>query len=88
MFSTASSRRTYLSLFVVEPPETPLLSVAGRRVAGGVLKPLLEGDTLVLTCTVEGGVPPPSVTWIRDGKVSVLGEVGGERQQLKEKLVK
>ena len=56
---------------MVEPPGTPVLSVEGRRVSGGVLEPLQEGHALVLTCTVEGGVPPPSVTWTRDGQVSV-----------------
>lgn len=70
--SPASSRRTYLSLWVVEPPGTPVISVAGRRVTGGVLEPLQEGDTLALSCTVKGGVPPPSLTWIRDGQVSVV----------------
>lgn len=68
--SPASSRRTYLSLWVVEPPGIPLVTVGGRRVVGGVLKPLQEGDNLALICTVEGGVPPPSLTWFRDGQVS------------------
>lgn len=29
----------------------------------GSVGPLLEGDTLRLTCRARGGLPPPTVTW-------------------------
>ncbi|KAK3855244.1 hypothetical protein Pcinc_038343 [Petrolisthes cinctipes] len=65
----ASSRRTHLSLWVVEPPSQPILRVGDRRVMDGVLGPLQEDTALAITCTVAGGVPPPSVEWKRDGEV-------------------
>ncbi|KAK8374313.1 hypothetical protein O3P69_010992, partial [Scylla paramamosain] len=84
----ASTRRTYLSLWVVEPPGTPQLSVGGRRLTGGALEPLQESHALVLTCSVEGGVPPPQVVWTRNGQVldteveSRLGDVTVNRLTL------
>ncbi|ROT68269.1 putative sidestep protein, partial [Penaeus vannamei] len=64
-----SSRRTHLSLHVVELPGQPVLRVGGQRATDGVLGPLQEGTALAITCSVSGGVPPPKVVWKRQEKI-------------------
>ncbi|KAK8382161.1 hypothetical protein O3P69_015253 [Scylla paramamosain] len=68
-FRIATSRRTHLSLHVVVPPDAPILKAGGQRATDGVLGPLQEGTSLEITCSVAGGVPPPTVVWKRDGEV-------------------
>ncbi|XP_047494051.1 nephrin-like [Penaeus chinensis] len=65
----SSSRRTHLSLHVVELPGQPVLRVGGQRATDGVLGPLQEGTALDITCSVSGGVPPPKVVWKRQEKI-------------------
>ncbi|XP_068209554.1 nephrin-like [Palaemon carinicauda] len=68
-FRIASSRRTHLSLQVVVPPEEPVLRVGGQRVTDSVLGPLQEESPLAITCSVAGGVPPPSLIWMRHKQI-------------------
>ncbi|XP_042872413.1 nephrin-like [Penaeus japonicus] len=68
-FRIASSRRTHLSLHVVELPGQPVLRVGGQRATDGVLGPLQEGTALAITCSVSGGVPAPKVVWKRQEKI-------------------
>ncbi|KAK8389928.1 hypothetical protein O3P69_012853 [Scylla paramamosain] len=66
----SSSRRTHMTLLVVEPPEPPQLRVEGEDwPPANLLGPLQEGGAVDLTCTVVGGVPPPVVVWRRDEEV-------------------
>nr|XP_053628639.1 nectin-4-like [Cherax quadricarinatus] len=68
-FRIASSRRTYLSLQVVVPPGQPVLRIGGQRVTNEVLGPFQEGASLVITCSVAGGEPPPDLVWMREDEV-------------------
>lgn len=77
--SSASSRRTHLTLVVVVPPSPPQMRVGGELwPAGGLLGSLQEGGRLEVTCTVVGGVPRPAVVWRRDDEVSG-GRADGEK---------
>nr|XP_045598924.1 synaptogenesis protein syg-2-like [Procambarus clarkii] len=54
--------------------------VAGQRITEGVLGPLQEGSSLTITCSVVGGIPPPSLVWKKHNKVlesTVESRTGG-----------
>ncbi|XP_071527602.1 neural cell adhesion molecule 1-like isoform X2 [Panulirus ornatus] len=51
-----------LTIYVV-PSRLVVLDANSHPVHGGVLRSLMEGDTLTLYCIASGGRPPPEVTW-------------------------
>ncbi|KAF2367275.1 CD80-like immunoglobulin C2-set [Trinorchestia longiramus] len=69
-FRIASSRSTHLTLQVVVPPSNPILQVEGRLLKpSDKIGPLLEGQSLKISCLVEGGKPPPSLIWYRGEEI-------------------
>ncbi|CAN7939934.1 unnamed protein product, partial [Ixodes hexagonus] len=49
------------------PPDTPGIRDKFGNKVGKVAGPYREGESLTLTCEVNGGVPEPAVTWWRNG---------------------
>ncbi|XP_018020507.1 hemicentin-2 [Hyalella azteca] len=69
-FRIASSRSTHLTLQVVVPPSNPILQVEGKLLKpADKIGPLLEGQSLKITCLVEGGKPSPSLIWYRGEEI-------------------
>ncbi|XP_058796760.1 hemicentin-1-like isoform X2 [Phymastichus coffea] len=63
------TRNRHVNLTVVVPPQSPVIYTSGRTLAHSV-QPFNEDSELVLICEVQGGSPPPKVTWYRDGKLT------------------
>ena len=58
-----------VDLAVNMPPEKPVILDSRGREVGRRLGPYRLGQTLVVSCSVLGGRPPPSVTWWRESQV-------------------
>ncbi|KPJ18060.1 Nephrin [Papilio machaon] len=62
-FLLSPTRNTGVNLTVIVLPSEPFfLDELGNTVTNKT-RPYYEGDTLVLTCLVIGGRPPPKITW-------------------------
>ncbi|XP_041969365.1 Fc receptor-like protein 5 isoform X1 [Aricia agestis] len=62
-FLLAPTRNIGVNLTVIVPPSRPFfLDELGNKV-GSKIGPYHEGDTLVLSCLVIGGRPPPKISW-------------------------
>nr|XP_053641244.1 protein turtle-like [Cherax quadricarinatus]XP_053641245.1 protein turtle-like [Cherax quadricarinatus] len=68
-FKSSPTRNTGVRLLVVVPPQrVSILNSEGVEV-NGVIGPYSLGSSLVLTCQVTGGRPPPVVTWWHEGSL-------------------
>ena len=52
---------------IAVPPEKPVIMDLTGREVGRRLGPYKEGESVVVTCSVLGGRPSPTVTWWRWG---------------------
>ncbi|KAG4067835.1 hypothetical protein HA402_010521, partial [Bradysia odoriphaga] len=62
-FQNSPTRNHRINLTVIVPPHQILVYDASGRDVAGTVGPLLEGDSLVVTCEVRGGRPEPAVAW-------------------------
>ncbi|KAL3207751.1 hypothetical protein MRX96_039541 [Rhipicephalus microplus] len=71
LFANDAQRNSTVHFVVVVPPETPVIRDKFGNKVGKVAGPYREGESLTLTCEVNGGkcfcVPEPTVTWWRNG---------------------
>ncbi|KAH7963136.1 hypothetical protein HPB52_019724 [Rhipicephalus sanguineus] len=71
LFGNGAQRNSTVRFVVVVPPETPVIRDKFGNKVGKVAGPYREGESLTLTCEVNGGkcfrVPEPTVTWWRNG---------------------
>ncbi|XP_064455772.1 hemicentin-2-like isoform X2 [Ornithodoros turicata] len=74
-FSGGAIRNSTVQLLVVVPPEAPVIRDKYGVKVGKVAGPYREGESLSLTCEVNGGVPEPTVSWWRNGTELVRGTV-------------
>ncbi|XP_022704270.1 hemicentin-2-like isoform X1 [Varroa jacobsoni] len=67
-FKKERTRNYQVHLKVILPPNEPIISDQNREIlpSKSVIGPYNEGDKLILVCQVEGGNPPPVVTWWRE----------------------
>ncbi|XP_075537325.1 roundabout homolog 3-like [Dermacentor variabilis] len=66
-FASGAQRNSTVRFVVVVPPETPVIRDKFGNKVNKVAGPYREGESLTLTCEVNGGVPEPTVTWWRNG---------------------
>lgn len=74
-FAAGTLRNTTVRLLVIVPPDTPVIRDKYGAKVGKVAGPYREGESLTLTCEVNGGVPEPTVSWWRNGTDVVRGTV-------------
>ncbi|XP_030745151.1 hemicentin-1 [Sitophilus oryzae] len=74
-FVNSPTRNFQVNLTLIDQPSTPrIFDAEGREVKPSASAgPFLEGRELFLSCQVEGGHPPPSLTWWHNN--TVLDEV-------------
>ncbi|GBN56699.1 hypothetical protein AVEN_73306-1 [Araneus ventricosus] len=65
-FKIARSRNSLVILEIIIPPKKPVIKDINGEVLQRVSGAHNLGSRLVLICEVEGGKPPPSVTWWKD----------------------
>ncbi|XP_022698048.1 nephrin-like isoform X2 [Varroa jacobsoni] len=67
-FKKARTRNYQVQLGVILPPSEPIITDQNGEIlpTKSVIGPYNEGDKLILVCQVEGGNPPPMVTWWRE----------------------
>ncbi|OQR77240.1 protein turtleB-like [Tropilaelaps mercedesae] len=67
-FKKARTRNYQVQLNVILPPNEPIITDQNGEIlpTKSVIGPYNEGDKLVLICQVDGGNPPPMVTWWRE----------------------
>ncbi|XP_018018604.1 hemicentin-2 [Hyalella azteca] len=71
-FYRSPSHTNFVNLTVIEPPvRLSVLDGGGLAPRQGRLGPYTENAPVSLACTAVGGDPPPSLTWIRDGDVTL-----------------
>ncbi|XP_022256925.1 hemicentin-2-like, partial [Limulus polyphemus] len=65
-FIHARTRYTDSILKVIEPPKKPVIRDQNGKILRSLIGPYNEGDSLLVICEVEGGVPSPNVSWWRE----------------------
>ncbi|XP_037515885.1 nephrin isoform X1 [Rhipicephalus sanguineus] len=67
-FRKARTRNYEVALKVILPPNEPIITDQNGEIlpSKSIIGPYNEGDRLLLVCQVEGGSPPPVVTWWRE----------------------
>ncbi|XP_075748643.1 neural cell adhesion molecule 2-like isoform X1 [Rhipicephalus microplus] len=67
-FRKARTRNYEVVLKVILPPNEPIITDQNGEIlpSKSIIGPYNEGDRLLLVCQVEGGSPPPVVTWWRE----------------------
>ncbi|XP_071035295.1 protein turtle homolog B isoform X1 [Parasteatoda tepidariorum] len=65
-FKIARSRNSLVILEIIIPPKKPIIKDQSEDVLQRVSGPHNLGSRLILICEVEGGKPPPTVTWWKD----------------------
>ncbi|XP_077564042.1 neural cell adhesion molecule 2-like [Haemaphysalis longicornis] len=67
-FRKARTRNYEVMLKVILPPNEPIITDQNGEIlpSKSIIGPYNEGDRLLLVCQVEGGSPPPVVTWWRE----------------------
>ncbi|XP_028968200.1 hemicentin-1-like [Galendromus occidentalis] len=67
-FKKERTRNYQVHLKVILPPNEPIITDQNRNIlpSKSVIGPYNEGEKLILNCQVEGGNPPPVVTWWRE----------------------
>ncbi|XP_077524712.1 cell surface glycoprotein MUC18-like isoform X2 [Amblyomma americanum] len=67
-FRKARTRNYEVLLKVILPPNEPIITDQNGEIlpSKSIIGPYNEGDRLLLVCQVEGGSPPPVVTWWRE----------------------
>ncbi|KAM7314104.1 neural cell adhesion molecule 2 [Ixodes scapularis] len=67
-FKKARTRNYEVLLKVILPPNEPIITDQNGEIlpSKSIIGPYNEGDRLLLVCQVEGGSPPPVVTWWRE----------------------
>ncbi|XP_046643483.1 nephrin-like isoform X2 [Daphnia pulicaria] len=74
-FREAKSRNSRINLTVIEPPKSLTVTAEfGQQRVSTVVGPFRIGDRPKFTCTVEGGLPIPVITWRRN-RVTVTGQM-------------
>ncbi|KAK8405063.1 hypothetical protein O3P69_001559 [Scylla paramamosain] len=74
-FRLQATKTTRISLALVVPPESvSVVEGAGeaatpRITSSSVVGPYLSGETVILTCTAQGGRPPPKILWLGNGRL-------------------
>ncbi|XP_076366948.1 synaptogenesis protein syg-2-like isoform X4 [Tachypleus tridentatus] len=86
-FERERTRHDETYLMVVVPPRSLFITDERGEVVQSLIGPYNEGDSLLLTCEVEGGKPTPSVTWWRESvllddtfDITVFGNVRNKLQ--------
>lgn len=57
----------YLYAIPTVPPQRAMILTPAGGLTGAVLGPIVEGEPLRIVCRVEGGIPPPDVSWFING---------------------
>ncbi|XP_057370740.1 nephrin-like [Daphnia carinata] len=74
-FREAKSRNSRINLTVIEPPKSLTITAEFSQTRiSTVVGPFRIGDRPKFTCTVEGGLPIPVITWRRN-RITVPGQM-------------
>ncbi|KZS21588.1 Sidestep protein [Daphnia magna] len=74
-FREAKSRNSRINLTVIEPPKSLTINAEFSQTRiSTVVGPFRIGDRPKFTCTVEGGLPIPVITWRRN-RITVPGQM-------------
>ncbi|XP_076314755.1 neural cell adhesion molecule 1-like [Tachypleus tridentatus] len=65
-FIHARTRYTDSILKVIEPPSKPVIKDRNGKILRSLIGPYNEGDSLLVICEVEGGIPSLNVSWWRE----------------------
>ncbi|XP_053984248.1 hemicentin-2-like [Hylaeus volcanicus] len=68
-YRNSPTRNHKVNLTVIVPPNKPVIYTGDDRSLAMIQQPFNEGSKLSLLCAVEGGSPPPKVTWHFEGKM-------------------
>ncbi|XP_071512238.1 cell adhesion molecule 2-like [Panulirus ornatus] len=69
-FKNSPTRNARTNVTVLIPPNTPtILTERNGQQVWTMVGPYNEGESMSLTCEVNGGKPPPRVTWWMDGEL-------------------
>nr|XP_031831154.1 hemicentin-1-like isoform X2 [Nomia melanderi] len=68
-FKNSPTRKQKMNLTVIVPPSKPVIRDATTRNISRIEEPYNEGSDVNLICEVEGGRPPPKLTWYLENTV-------------------
>ncbi|VVC44609.1 Hypothetical protein CINCED_3A001155 [Cinara cedri] len=71
-FKSSPTRNMRMNLTVIVPPSKPVIFNEVNEPVERT-RPYFEGETVTLTCSVTGGLPPPNVKWWRGETMIDIG---------------